>query len=87
MQLLVQILVYISTTHLSGSETHPSWLGVILEKFLEITTTTLLKMNFPAWRLFLKTLLQKCCPQYLGNYTDYTDVKYLQKEQKTLRKS
>ena len=45
----------------------------MLEKFLEITTTRLLKMNFPAWHLFLKTLSQECWPQYLGNYTDNID--------------
>ena len=33
-------------------------------------------MNFPAWQLFLKTLPQKCWPQYLGNYTDNTDGTY-----------
>ena len=48
----------------------------MLEKFLKITTTRLLKMNFPAWQLFLNTLPQKCWPQYLGNYTDNTDGTY-----------
>ena len=35
----------------------------------EIITTTLLKINFPTWQLFLKILPQKYWPQYLGNYT------------------
>ena len=48
----------------------------MVETFLEITTTRLLKINVPAWQLFLKTLLQKCCAQYLGNYTDNTDGTY-----------
>ena len=48
----------------------------MLEKFLEITTTRLLKGNFPAWQLFLKTLPQKCWPRYLRNYTDNTDGTY-----------
>ena len=48
----------------------------MLENFLEITTTKLLKGNFPAWQLFLKTLPQKYWPKYLGNYTDNTDGTY-----------
>ena len=61
----------------SGSEAHPLWLGLMLETFLEITTTRLLKMNSPAWELFLKTQPQKCWPQYFGNYVDNTDVTYI----------
>ena len=49
----------------------------MLEKFLEITTTRFLKMNFPAWQLLLKTLPQKCWPQYLYNFTDNTDGAYI----------
>ena len=49
--------------------------GLMLEKFIEITTR-LLKMNFPAWQLFLKTLPEKGWPQYLGNYIDYSDGTY-----------
>ena len=49
----------------------------MLEMFLEITTTRLLKMNFPAWQLILTTLPQKCWPEYLGNYTDNADVPIL----------
>ena len=44
--------------------------------FLEITTTRLLKMSFPARQLFLKTLPLKCWPQYLGNYADNIDGTY-----------
>ena len=49
----------------NGSEGHPLWLGLI-----EIARTRLLKMNFPAWQLLLKTLSQKFWPRYLGNYND-----------------
>ena len=45
----------------------------MLEMFLGVTTTRFLKMNFPAWQLFLKTLPRKCWPQYLGNYSNNTD--------------
>ena len=48
----------------------------MLEKFLEITTNKLLKMEFPAWQFFFKTLAQKYLSQYLGNYTDYVDGSY-----------
>ena len=65
--------IYIYYVYYSGSEGHPLQLGLTLETFLEITTTRLLKVNFPSWRLFLKTLPQKCWLQYLGNYTDNTD--------------
>ena len=41
----------------------------MLETFLEITATRLIKTNFPPWQLFLKTMPQKCCSQNLGNYT------------------
>ena len=50
--------------------------GAPARKVLEITTTRLLKMNFPAWQLFLETLPQKRWPQYLCNYTDNTDGTY-----------
>ena len=60
----------------SESEGHPLCLGLTLEKFLEITTTKVLKMNFSAWQLFSKTLAQEYWSQYLGNYTDYTDGTY-----------
>ena len=65
--------IYIYYVYYSGSEGHPLKLGLTLETFLEITTTRLLKVNFPSWRLFLKTLPQKCWLQYLGDYTDNTD--------------
>ena len=48
----------------------------MLEKFLEITTTRSLKTNFPVWQLFKKNLPQRYWPQYLGNYTDYSDGRY-----------
>ena len=48
----------------------------MLETFLEITTTRLLKMNFPAWQIILTTLPQKCWPEYFGNYTDNADGTY-----------
>ena len=51
-------------------------LKLMLENFLEITTTRLVNMNFPPWQLFLKTIPQKCCSQNLGNYTDNTDSTY-----------
>ena len=34
------------------------------------------KNELPSLAAFLKTLPQKCWPQYLGSYTDYTDVRY-----------
>ena len=70
-----RVFLYILVCY-RGSEGHPLRLGLMQEKFLEITTTRLVKMNFPAWQLFLKTQPQKCWPQYLGNYTDNTDVTY-----------
>ena len=75
-QSFLHILVDKYTMHQSGSEEHPLWLGHMLEKFLEIATTKLLKMSFPVQQLFLKTLPQRCWPQYLGNYTNYTDGGY-----------
>ena len=34
------------------------------------------KDELPAQQLLLKTLLKRCWPKYLGNYTDYTDGRY-----------
>ena len=48
---------YISTVYQSGREGHPPWLGLKLEKFLEIRTTRMLKMDFPAWQFFSKQLI------------------------------
>ena len=60
----------------SGSEGYPLCFELMLERFLEIASTKLLKMHFPDWELFLKTLAQKYWPQYLGNYTDSSDGTY-----------
>ena len=65
--------IYIYGIYQSGSEGHPLWLGLMLKNPLEITTTRLPKINFSTWQLFLKTLPQKCWPQYLVNYTGNTD--------------
>ena len=45
-RVFLHVLVHVSTVYWNGSEGHPLLLGLMLEKFLEITTTTLLKMNF-----------------------------------------
>ena len=50
--------------------------GAHARKVFIITTTRLLKINFPAWQLVLRTFHQKHWPQYLGNHADYTDGNY-----------